>query len=138
VTKEALYKQIGAQPSELPVEFAWLRVSGPGGGDSPGALRELDHYKNAEGFRLATPEDLKRHGYGFPPAARAAEDGTIRRGPDSALFVRSGEVARMWEAFKAKKQADFEGSKPVEFSAGAYSSEVFEEDEEHETLTVKH
>lgn len=131
-TKEDLYKQIGASPQELPVQFAWLRVTGPGGSDSPRAFQELDRYKNAEGFRLATVHDLDAHGYGFPPAARLAEDGTIRRGPDVALYVRSGEVARMWEAAKFAEQAELAGAKP------SFAPTAFDEAEKRETITVKH
>jgi hypothetical protein len=136
-TKEDIYKQIGATPQPLPVELAWLRITGPGGVDSPRAYQELDHYKNAQGFRLARVEDLEAHGYGFPPAARLAEDGTIRRGPDVALYIRSGEVARMWEAAKIAEQAELAGA-PSTFNAGAYSAPGFDAPETRETITVKH
>ena len=136
-TKEDVYRQIGSQPQPLPVELAWLRITGPGGTDSPRAYQELDHYKNAQGFRLCRSEDLEAHGYGFPPAARLAEDGTIRRGPDVALYIRSGEVARMWEADKIAAQAELSGA-PSAFNAGAYSAEAFDETEKRESITVKH
>jgi hypothetical protein len=136
-TKEHFYKQIGASPQPLPVEFMWLRVSGPRGLESPSAMRDLDRYEHAEGFRLASRADLENHGYGFPPAAREAEDGTIRRGPDVALYVRSGEVARMWEAAKIADQAELAGA-PAAFNAGAYSAEAFDAAEKRETITVKH
>lgn len=138
-TKEDIYREIGASPGPLPVEFQWLRVSGAGGADAPSVLRELDHYVNSQGFRPAHfPDDFEPHGYGRPPSARVAEDGTIRRGPDVALYVRSGEVARMWETFKFDEQSRFEGSKPSEFQAGGYSAEAFAEPDKHETLTVRH
>ena len=139
-TKEDLYKEIGASPGPLPVEFSWLRVSGAGGADAPSVLRELDHYTNSQGFRIARwPDDFEQHGYGRPPAARIAEDGTIRRGPDVALYVRSGEVARMWDAFKFEEQRRLEGIKaPDEYTAGGFSAEGFVEPEKHETLTVRH
>lgn len=136
-TKEDLYHQIGASPQPLPVEFAWLQVSGPRGLESPTAMRHLDHYEHAEGFRLATRADLENHGFGFPPAAREAEDGTIRRGPDVALYVRSGEVARMWEAAKFADQAHFAGA-PNAFNSGAFSAPAFDEAEKRETVTVTH
>ena len=100
-------------------------------------MRDLDRYEHAEGFKLATRADLENHGYGFPPAAREAEDGTIRRGPDVALYVRSGEVARMWEAAKFADQAELAGA-PQAFNAGGYSAEAFDEAEKRETITVKH
>lgn len=136
-TKEDVYKSLGARPQPLPVEFAWLRVTGPGGTDSPRAFQELDHYKNAQGFRLAHKNDLEAHGYGFPPAARLAEDGTIRRGPDVALYVRSGEVARMWDAHKIAQQAELAGA-PSTFESGAYNAPAFDEAEKRQSITVKH
>ena len=115
-TKEDLYRQIGAQPQELPVEFKWLRVSGPGGGESHNALRELDGYRTQEGFRpvantdFDTGERFERLGYGFPSTGRKAEDGLIHWGPDVALFVREGEVARNWEKFYAEETSRMEGA----------------------------
>lgn len=135
-TKEEMYRKIGASPARLPVEFQWLRVSGAGGAHSAGALRELDYYQNREGFRLATEDDLTSHGYGFPPAARRAEDGTIRRGPDVALYVRSGEVARMWETFKFREQKELEGAGGAQtFNPG---TEVSASEEDRESITIKH
>jgi len=137
-TKEDYFKLIGAQPQDLPVQFAWLRVSGPGGADSLSAQREVDRAKNEEGFRLATVEVLEKYGYGFPPTARRAEDGTIRRGADTALFYRDGEVARRWERYYAEETARREGvSLPATFSDGDYRTETFV-DEEHETIEVTH
>ncbi|GAG25388.1 unnamed protein product, partial [marine sediment metagenome] len=43
-TKEDAYKVIGAPPQELPVEFKWLRVNGPGGAHSATAAVEIDGY----------------------------------------------------------------------------------------------
>lgn len=136
--KEDLYRQLGASPETLEVEFAWLPVSGVAGGESSHVYRQLDQYMNQQGFRLATREDLDAYGYGFPPTAREAEDGTIRRGPDVALYVRSGEVARMWEAFKRETQDALEGKSPDTYVAGSYVAPAFSEAERHETVTVKH
>ena len=139
LTKEDVYRQIGAKPQKLPVEFAWLPISGTAGAPSSHQARVLDRYVNAEGFRLATDEDLERHGYGFPPAGRVAEDGTIRRGSDTALYVRSGEVARMWEQFKFEEQAKLSDPIETESTAGAYSTEMTSGEEfDKETVTVKH
>ena len=99
--------------------------------------RVLDRYTNQEGFRLATEDDLTSRGFGFPPLGRRAEDGTIRRGPDVALYVRSGEVAEMWESFKKEEQANLEGRslKELEMSAEAGGFGALEDSE---TITVKH
>lgn len=138
MTHEDMFKKIGAKPQELPVEFKWLRISGPGGADSHSAMRTLDTAKNKEGFRLASEEDLERYGYSFPPAGRKAEDGTIRRGADTALFIRSGEVARMWERYIVEEAARLEGaSVPATLTEGGYSAETFVE-EEREKAEVTH
>ena len=143
-TKEDLYRQIGAQPQVLPWEFKWLRISGPAGGESHNALRELDGYTNQEGFRLVTPAEFEtggtfaRLGWKFPPAGRRAEDNTIRFGPDVALYVRAGEVARNWEEFRVSETARMEGAGiPSGFKAGAYDTETFESSE-RETALLTH
>jgi hypothetical protein len=139
MTQEELYAQIGAKPQELPVELAWLRICGPGGAESHSAARELDSAVNQQGFRLATKDDLDNYGYGFPPAARMAEDGTIRRGPDVALYIRSGEVARKWEQYYAAETARLEGTNalPETLREGDHSVETFSE-AERKTVEVTH
>jgi hypothetical protein len=138
MTQEEAYAKIGAKPQELAVELAWLRISGPGGAESHSAARELDRAVYQEGFRLCSKEDLEGHGYGFPPAARPAEDGTIRRGPDTALYIRSGEVARKWEQYLAEETARLEGAAmPHTLTEGDYASETFEETQ-RETVEVTH
>lgn len=110
ITQEDAYRLVGATPRKLEVEFQWLPISGVAGGRvSDAQARVLDRYQNQEGFRLATREDLSSRGFEMPPMGRVAEDGTIRRGADVALYVRSGEVARKWEAYKIAEQAALEG-----------------------------
>ncbi len=139
LTKEDLYRQIGAKPAKLPVELQWLPVSGAAGGLSRHQDRVLDGYVNQQGFRLATTDDLDRYGYGFPPNGRLAEDGSIRRGSDVALFIRDGEVAKMWEDFKFQEQKELENATASQtVTAGAYETEVTFEEEDRETVTVKH
>ena len=137
-TQEEAYAKLGTKPQELDVELAWLRITGPGGAESHSAARELDKATYQEGFRLCSKEDLDGHGYGFPPAARPAEDGTIRRGADTALYIRSGEVARKWEQYLAEETARLEGaSLPHALNADGYSVETIEETE-HKTVEVTH
>jgi len=138
ITKEDAYALIGATPRKLDVEFQWLPISGGGGANmSQAQTRVLDRYRNQEGFRLAVEDDLTSRGFGFPPLGRPAEDGTIRRGPDVALYVRSGEVAKMWENFKIQEQAALEGRSLTELQvdpeAGAFGAL-----EDSETISVKH
>lgn len=137
-TKEEVYAKIGATPRVLDVEFAWLPVSAAGGAPSQLQSRALDRWKNQEGFRLASREDLESRGFGFPPLGREAEDGTILRGADTALFLRSGEVARKWEAFKMAEQAELEGTELTSVKGGAFVGEAFSAEEARETVTVKH
>jgi len=116
ITQEDAYALVGAQPQELEVEFMWLPVSGAAGAPSDAQARALDRYENQEGFRLCTVEFLKSQPWfqGMPPLGRVAEDGTIRRGPDVALFWRPGEVARAWEAFKIAESRELQGAPPEE------------------------
>ena len=137
-TKEDLYAQIGASPTKMEVELSWLPISGPDGGTSSHVMRQLDQYVNQQGFRLATKEDLTSRGFGFPPTGRLAEDGTIRRGPDVALYIRSGEVARKWQAFKIQEQDALANAQPDAYSKGEYVAPTFREADRHETVTVKH
>jgi len=140
-TKEDVYKQIGAKPQELPVEFKWLRINGPGGANSPTANAEVDMYTSDQGFVLCTKDRFdalnEAYGYEFNHAAwSVSEDGTIRRGYDVALFYRSGEVARMWDKFLADEAAMAEGaSLPSTF--GSSKAETFKE-EEVEEITISH
>lgn len=139
VTKEALYQQIGATPRVLDVEFAWLPISGIAGAMiSQHQAVVLDRYRHQEGFRLAREEDLTSRGFGLPPLGRVAEDGTIRRGADTALFMRSGEVARKWNAFKAAEQAEREGRTLTHVSGAGYEAEAWSGEEARETVYVKH
>ena len=137
-TQEDLYAQVGAMPETLDCELQWLPITNGQGGLSSHVARQLDQYVNQQGFRLATKDDLESRGYGFPPTAREAEDGTIRRGPDVALYIRSGEVARMWEAFKIDDQEALANAKPDSYVDGAYSAPAFKAPETRETITVKH
>ena len=137
-TKEDVYGQIGASPSVMEVELAWLPISAPDGGTSSHVVRQLDQYVNQQGFRLATKEDLASRGFGFPPTARIAEDGTIRRGPDVALYIRSGEVARKWQAFRLQEQDELANARPTAFGGGEYVAPTFREADRHETVSLKH
>ncbi len=139
ITIEEAYRLVGASPQPLDVEFAWLPISGVAGAAMSNLqARVMDNYTNREGFRLATEEDLASRGFGFPPLGRLAEDGSIRRGADTALFVRSGEVARKWEAFKAEQQAALEGRELDSVSGGGLSADAWSREEARETITVKH
>lgn len=142
-TKEDAYKVIGAKPQELPVEFKWLRVNGPGGAHSPTAAAEIDVYTSDQGFVLCTKERFDNlaelFGYKFNHASwRVAEDGTISRGYDVALFYRSGEVARKWDRHMLEEAAKARGATlPAAFSAGGDNAETFSE-QETEKIIITH
>lgn len=139
-TKEDVYKLLGSKPQELPVEFAWLRVNGPGGAHSASAAAEIDQYTADQGFVLCTKDRFdalsSAYGYKFNTAAwRVAEDGTIMRGYDVALFYRSGEVARMWENHRLEENSRAEGNRfPDKLTAGTETAETFVENEVEEVL----
>jgi hypothetical protein len=137
VTKEDMYRKIGATPRVLDVEFAWLPISGAGGAPSELQTRALDGYLHQEGYRLASKEDLTSRGFGMPPLGRESEDGTIRRGADVALFVRSGEVSRKWNAYKIAEQAELEGRQVALFTSGRYEAEAFSGVEDEMSVTIR-
>lgn len=114
-TKEDGFKAVGAKPQQLPVEFKWLRVCGPGGAYSASASAEIDVYTADQGFIPCTKDrfDVLSENFGYKFNSNrwwVAEDGTIRRGYDTALFYRSGEVARQWERELQRIAAEREGA----------------------------
>lgn len=137
-TKEDVFKLIGARPRQLDVEFAWLPVSGAAGGTiSQAGAQQLDHYVSREGFKLVPGEDfLKERGFTLPPTAHIAADGTIRRGSDVALYVRSGEVARKWERYRADKAAMSEGVLPDHLKGTEFEELFFREAEERRSVEI--
>lgn len=146
--QEDVYRLIGAHPQELPVEFKWLPISGPTGGAlSPTAANQLDRYTNKEGFSLvkvdlddpATDFSNQFYGYGFPVTGRVEGDGSIRRGPDVALYVRSGEVARMWKQHYEERAREMDAAHlPESFTKGSYDAPVTPYEEERSTEYVTH
>jgi hypothetical protein len=136
-TKEDVYKVIGASPRELDCEFGWLPISGGAGGSmSQAASQQLDHYMSREGFVLANEADLTSRGFRLPPTAHIAADGTIRRGSDVALYIRSGEVARKWERYKADLAAEAENALPQNLQGTEFEDLFFREREERRTVEI--
>jgi len=88
----------------IPIARAqWIKV---GKGDSMNSdLRDLLPFTRL-GYRFVTVSDLPRLGWGMPPAAYAAEDGTIRR-EDVALAFVSAERAAINIAKQREINADF-------------------------------
>jgi hypothetical protein len=136
-TKEDIYRLLGAKPRELDVEFAWLPVSGiAGGAMSQGASQQLDHYQSREGFQLANEADLSSRGFSLAPNQHIAADGTIRRESDVALYIRSGEVARKWERYKATKAAAAENALPANLQNSEFAELFYREAEERRTVEI--
>lgn len=141
-TQEDWFRHIGASPQELPVEFMWLPISGPNGEHmGPHQLRQLETYENQMGFRPVRAERnadgewciplFEQYGYRLSRNAHVGEDGMIRRGPDSGLYYRSGEVARKWEAYKQRKAAEADGRTLDEaLRDGSYTAPTFYEKED--------
>lgn len=121
--KEDVYKLIGTGPQELDCQLSWQRVASPSGSHSYSAAVQLMNAEQ-EGWRAATLDDLKNRGFGMPPTAHVAADGTIRR-LDTALHIRDGEVARKWERFRAEEAARAEGSSfPAHLQADRHATET--------------
>lgn len=59
------------------------------------------------GYRACTVEDLKERGWGMPPAAHVAPDGTIRR-EDTALAIVDSGTAKKNQKRQQQMNADFE------------------------------
>lgn len=78
----------GLDPLPTP-KLCWIPVSNLDGTNVDG--RRTAPYAMA-GFQLATKAVLDHYGYGMPPAAHLAPDGTIRR-EDAALAFVNEEVA---------------------------------------------
>jgi hypothetical protein len=124
ITKEYVYTKIlKTHPRKLPVIFRWLRVAAPNGTNSYNADRDrMDYTKR--GYRIASVEDLDRHGFGRPPAAHVEADGTIRR-DDVALFVVDGGAERAYERWLAQQIAETENPTTIPDAPNAheYTSE---------------
>lgn len=83
----------------------WARVSRTDGSD-------VD-YRDAVtvsrlGYRACTIDDLKERGWGMPPAAVVAPDGTIRR-EDTALAIVDSDRAKKNQVRQDRINAEFEG-----------------------------
>jgi len=85
-------REFGVGPGEIPVEFMWVRVSGPNGEDSFSATEDLNEYAK-RGYEAVVVKDkddfVVQFEYagvtGFPPAAHVGADGLVRH-RDSALY----------------------------------------------------
>lgn len=134
-TKEDAFRAVGSGPKLLPVEFRWLRVTGPGGAYSASATAEIDAYTVDQGFIPCTKDRFDtlaaNYGYTLEGNAWVAEDGTIRRGYDVALFYRPGEVARAWEKALAEETAKREGNS---FPGALRDAETFQEESTEEVF----
>lgn len=63
------------------------------------------------GYRACTVDDLKERGWGMPPGAHVATDGTIRR-EDTALAIVDSDRARKNKDRQESINAEFEGKDP--------------------------
>lgn len=133
--KETLYQQVGAAPGVLPVDFKWVRVSAPGGGQSYSADVDAAEYRR-RGYRPCKVADFARltelYGYQLPPAARIAEDGSIRR-EDTELFFVDGDRARAYDAWIAQQNELLE--KPADVAGRDSHVRINVEEEKRRTFT---
>lgn len=103
--REAYLRQYG-EPKPLPGRFKWVRVAGMDGTENNNVRTDLRPYW-IDGYRPATEEMLKSLGYGKPPAAEVAADGTLRRGDVALMFVDE-KGARAIDQRKARENAERE------------------------------
>lgn len=129
--KEDVYKQIGANPRELPVRFMWLRVMDTNGIEGGAEVTKgLYDYKR-RGYRPAVEADLTGNGFGFPPAAYKVGE-AIRR-DDLQLFVVDGRAASAYDRALADYTRNLEN--PETFAVDGEHVEVTTE-RRSETLTI--
>ena len=91
--KEKYYaREFGVGPGVIPVEFMWVRVSGPDGEESYSATQDQYEYvkRGYKAIVVSDKEDfVAQFEYagvtGFPPAAHIGSDGLIRH-RDAALY----------------------------------------------------
>lgn len=103
--KRRYYERFGTGPKALPMDLAWVRVSGVDGNRSYNADISAADWRR-KGYRPATLDDLKKQGWEVPPTAHVEADGTIRR-EDVALWIVDGDRARALEAYQARVNAEF-------------------------------
>lgn len=98
--KEKYYRRdFGVGPGIIPVEFKWVRVSGPTGEDSYSATQDMYEYVK-RGYIAVEVDNEKafvdKFHYagvtGFPPAAQLGVDGLVRH-RDSALYYVDRKTA---------------------------------------------
>jgi len=121
----------GQPPIPLP-RLQWVRIKRP---DASTYVAETDEAMvnwRRDGYKSMGLTDLKRYGYGWPPAAGSGPgpDGLICRGGDLALFfideVRA-ERNRLQRESDLREEKDFE---PVSKTGEVYADDAERYDEE--------
>lgn len=106
----------------LPMDrLQWVRISKGANGDISETDKSMYQWLRL-GYRAVGTDYLKEQGYGFPPAATPAADGTIRIG-DTALFMVPATRADQNRAVDAALRA---AAKPA-FESGVDGLEVIED-----------
>lgn len=83
----------------------WMRATKADGKETD--LRDRGEYARL-GYQFATEDDLKERGWGLPPTAHIAPDGTIRR-EDSVLMIVGKQQARLNREEREREAAEFYG-----------------------------
>ena len=83
----------------------WARSSRPDGSNVD--YREAVTVSRL-GYRACTLDDLRERGWGMPPAAHVAADGSIRR-EDTVLAIVDNDIARRNQRRQQENTAAFEG-----------------------------
>lgn len=94
----------GLKPIPLD-KLYWARAARPDGSNVD--YREAVTVSRL-GYRACTIEDLRERGWGMPPAAHIAADGSIRR-EDTVLAIVDSGTAKKNQRRQQEKTAEFEG-----------------------------
>lgn len=120
----------GKKPIPLP-RLQWIRITRPTGREYVSETDEGMVEWTRLGYKACGVDDLRKYGYGWPPAAGAgpSSDGLIRRGGDLALFVIDEVRAERNRVIRRQ-----ELSEERSFVPASKTGEVFPLDEERTDL----
>lgn len=116
----------GNKPVPMP-RLQWIRITKPDGATYVSETDEGMVEWMRLGYRACGLDDLKNHGYGWPPAAGSGphSDGLIRRGGDLALFIADEHIA---ERNRAKRRVEL--GEEAEYVPDSKTGEVVPLDDE--------
>ena len=116
----------GRKPVPMP-RLQWVRVKKTDGVSTVGTTDEGMLEWIRLGYRACGVDDLREHGFGWPPAAGAgpSPDGLIRRGGDLALFIVDDKIAE-----RNRKARHSELQEEADYVPDSKTGEVYPVNEE--------